>query len=94
MKKLLLIIVALVWSAAAAFASNKCAQLSTVMEHLYDEYGETLQSMALTQDGQAAVQTYANPRTGTWTFVATNTEGLTCIVSSGTEWESYVGTPT
>jgi len=86
MKKLVLIVVALVWSAGAAFANTNCAQLGEVVQHLGNKYGETLQTMALSKDGKALVNTFANKKTGTWTLVVTDGDGLSCMAASGTDW--------
>ena len=37
--------------------------------------------------GGAMVETFASLETGTWTIVVTPPEGLSCLVSSGTDFE-------
>lgn len=52
---------------------------------LVERYGERLQSAGVTGGGNLA-EVYANPETGTWTWLATRPDGLTCILGAGEGW--------
>lgn len=85
---LLCLLLALAWiatGAAEAQAAN-CAPRAVVLERLAERYGETRQGIGLGGSG-TVVEMFANPQTGTWTLLATNTAGVTCLVASGHAFE-------
>lgn len=67
--------------------AQTCAERATVISVLFDEYGETRQSIALDQ-AQRVVEVYANRETGTWTIAYTRADGVTCLVASGGAYEA------
>lgn len=52
------------------------------------EYGETRQSIAIHSEGEAAVETWANVDTGSWTVILTSPTGVSCIALHGQGWAS------
>lgn len=52
------------------------------------EYGETRQSIAIHSEGEAAVETWANVDTGSWTVILTSPMGQSCIALHGQGWAS------
>ena len=52
------------------------------------EYGETRQSIAIHSEGDAAVETWANVDTGSWTVILTSPNGVSCIALHGQGWAS------
>jgi len=79
---------ALTTSAATAFAGNDrvCAPHETVSYRLNQSFGETRQLVGYTKFNHA-VEVFASAKTGTWTMTVTKAGGLTCLVSSGNEFD-------
>lgn len=71
----------------AAAQGRACAERSVLVERLASGYGETRQAIGLAA-GNAVVEVFASPVTGTWTIVATMPGGLSCLVASGIAWET------
>lgn len=68
-------------SCGPVYAQSNCATHVEVVETLNGQYGETLQSTALSTKG--VVETFANLLSGIWTTVVTEIGGLSCLVASG-----------
>lgn len=67
-------------SALPAQAQN-CAPHDAVVARLAERYGETRQSIGLTDTG-AVLEVFA-AETGTWTIIVTGPDGLSCLVAAG-----------
>lgn len=86
------VLLALSLSAAAAAAgaaqaqTQNCADHATMVRHLAEGWGESRQSIAL-DAGNAMVELFASPETGTWTLTVTRPGGPTCMVASGHSFE-------
>lgn len=52
---------------------------------LLERFGERLQSAGVTSGGYLA-EVYANPETGTWTWVLTRPDGISCIWGAREGW--------
>ena len=52
---------------------------------LLERHGESLQSAGITT-GRIMAETYANPETGTWTWVLTRPDGVSCMLGWGEGW--------
>lgn len=65
---------------------NLCGERDQVLAELKDVFSET--PMAVGQvDGDAVVEILVS-ESGTWTILATGTDGLSCIVSAGEGFQS------
>ena len=83
--KAILTIAALALSATAAIAEPVCGPALDMWEGL-EQYGESRQSIAIHIEGDAAVETWANEDTGSWTVILTSPTGISCIALHGMGW--------
>ncbi|MFY0595130.1 MAG: hypothetical protein JXQ85_01745 [Cognatishimia sp.] len=74
-------------TAPPAQASN-CALRDQVVDRLQSKYSETLTAGGLqgTQSIQTMVEVWASEKTGTFTVILTNPQGVSCIVATGTDF--------
>lgn len=73
--------------ATPVLAAN-CAQRDKVVDRLETKYSEQLAAGGL-QESQTAttvLEVWASPKTGTFTVILTNANGVSCIVAAGTDW--------
>lgn len=82
-------VLALLLLASPAFAQSpaplpRCAQHREFAAMLLDRYKETPVASGIVSAG-GMVEVYASKR-GTWTVLATNVEGMSCIVAGGNSW--------
>jgi len=71
---------------AGPVAAQQCAPRSDFEVELADRFGEIRQTAALGSVGQL-IEVWVNLETRTWTATLTDQNGLTCIVSYGTNWQ-------
>lgn len=81
-----LLTVALVLPAASADAQSNCALRETVVGKLADRYGER-QVGAGVQSSANMFEVWASEEKGTWTILMTRSDGVACIMASGTSWQ-------
>ncbi len=72
--------------AVSASAEQICGERTKLMTSLGENYAEAPVAMGLTSAG-AVIEVLTSP-TGSWTFLVTNPNGLTCMVASGENWET------
>lgn len=80
---------ALLLSAGVAQAQGQgtqCADHAAMTRLLAENWGESRQSIAL-DAGNAMVELFASPETGTWTLTLTQPGGQTCMIASGHAFE-------
>ena len=84
------------WFSAAALLAvtapvhalqNNCGPREAVVERLATVYGETRQSVGIS-DHNLLIEVYASSETGTWTIVTTSPRGVSCLLTSGFAFES------
>lgn len=81
----LLIALALVGVSSAASAEHNCAPRDSALKQLSEKWGETRRTVML---GRGMVyETYASDDSGTWTVLATDARGRSCIIASGVAYE-------
>ena len=68
-----------------AEAQVACGERAIMVEKLASNYAERPVAMGLTSKG--AVLEVFTSEIGTWTFLITMPDGLTCMVASGQNWE-------
>lgn len=73
-------------SSANMLAMSMCGDRDQVVSELLQTFSE--QPMALGQvDGNAVIEIFAS-NTGSWTILATGTDGVSCVISAGEGFES------
>ncbi|MBA3447629.1 MAG: hypothetical protein H0T56_08460 [Pseudaminobacter sp.] len=72
--------------AGAALASSPCAERGEIVKKLSDEYKENPQAVGIINPN-AMVEIFISDK-GTWTIIATGTDGKSCVISAGEGWES------
>ena len=80
MTKALALIAALV--ASPAIAQENCAPTPAAYEALSGQFGESRVWMGATDSSGIIAEVWANPATGSWTWVVTG-QGQTCLVAQG-----------
>lgn len=73
---------------AAHGQGQQCAPRANVIEHLADQFEQARQSVGLSPDGQAMIETFANSETGTWTILVSLPNGMSCLIADGIGWEA------
>lgn len=77
---------ALIFATQNAFAANSCAERAIVLQELDATYHETRRAVGIAGT-RVVMEMFASSTTGTWTLIATNADGVTCLVTSGTGFE-------
>ncbi len=70
---------------------GRCAGSRELREHLVATYGEVILYRAIDAGGQL-IETYVNPKTGTWTIAVVYPYGRSCLLGSGTGWRGPLKT--
>ncbi|SCB59760.1 hypothetical protein GA0061105_108117 [Rhizobium aethiopicum] len=76
---------------AASQTMLSCAGRSDVIGFLERNFGEKLTAVGLVNQN-AVLEVYA-AKTGTWTLVVTDVQGISCILLSGDSWETMPALP-
>ncbi|MHA1566580.1 MAG: hypothetical protein ACTSX7_14810 [Alphaproteobacteria bacterium] len=79
-----------IFSPNASAASN-CAIHDDIVKLLGSRYAETPSAMGLSTSG-AMVEIFSTKDGSTWTILATQANGTTCIVTSGQRWVPVIPT--
>ncbi len=72
--------------ASPALAQAICQPRSAFVEHLKEKYDEQPLAYGLNNDGRL-VEVFGSPGGKTWTMIITDTRGLSCVVTSGENWQ-------
>lgn len=80
-------ILALAANTGFAQQSRNCAPREIVLERLASKYGEARQSVGLGANN-SVMEVFSSNETGTWTITVTLTNGTTCLVASGRDFET------
>lgn len=77
----------MVATAPPAFAKN-CALRAEVVDRLQSKYSESLTVGGLqgAKNVQTMVEVWASEKTGTFTVILTNPQGVSCVVATGTDF--------
>lgn len=65
----------------------KCGPREEIVAKLAHDYGEAQTGAGLSTDG-VMVEMYASPKTGTFTVLASDPSGQSCLVTYGQDWIS------
>ncbi len=75
----------LLWAGAAQ--GQACASRAEVKARLDGRYGEAPVGIGVTSAG-SIIEIWTTADGSTWTVAVTNPQGTTCLISSGTAWET------
>ncbi|WP_318608740.1 hypothetical protein [Mesorhizobium sp. BAC0120] len=78
--------IALVGPAAAQAEHPTCGPRKEVVAKLAQDFKESQQSVGVV-NAQALLEVFVSGA-GTWTILATGTDGNSCILSAGKDWDS------
>jgi hypothetical protein len=82
-------LLAVATSCSPALAQQNCAPTEQVEVALYDNYGEVPQNVATSKGN--LVRMFANTETGTFTFILSSPQGLSCQLMAGENYNSLEG---
>ncbi len=81
-------LLSVIFIVSTAYANQtSCAKRGDVIAELNSRYGESPQSTGLMPNGHM-LETFAHQQTGTWTILITTPEGTSCMIASGSAYES------
>lgn len=68
--------------------AGDCAMRTQVVERLQRDYAERLTGGGLNdaEAGEAVIEIWASPETGSFTVILTGADGVSCILATGTDW--------
>lgn len=83
-----LLAIAIIVIAVPLFADIICAPREAFLQKLHDDYEEVVWGMGLiAEDGYLEV--WVNRETGSWTIMITYTDGQSCVLATGEDWEDF-----
>lgn len=68
-----------------AAAQQTCGPRAEVIAKLAQDFDEAQEAVGVVND-RAVIELYVSGA-GTWTLIASGTDGISCIVSAGKDWE-------
>ncbi len=71
---------------AEAMPGTVCGSRNEMVKALHDQFREEAQAVGVV-DKDAVIEVFVS-HTGTWTILATGTDGNSCLVASGDGWDS------
>ena len=76
------------WSDSTAESQPQpiCGERNAVVKSLSDQFNERPQAVGMV-DKDAVMEVFVSD-SGSWTILATGTDGISCLVSSGEGWET------
>ncbi len=75
-------------AAPPAYAAG-CAMRDIMVERLQSKYSEAMTAGGLqntTENMLTMLEVWSSEKTGTFTVIMTNAQGVSCIVAAGTDW--------
>ncbi|MGY6707930.1 MAG: hypothetical protein ACXIVF_06345 [Rhizobiaceae bacterium] len=71
---------------ANMLAMNMCGERDRIVGELEQHFQENVTAVGMVDDN-AVVEVFVSD-SGTWTIIATGTDGMSCVLSAGEGWES------
>lgn len=71
---------------ANMLAMNMCGERERIVGELEQHFQEAVTAVGMVDDN-AVVEVFVS-ESGTWTIIATGTDGMSCVLSAGEGWES------
>jgi hypothetical protein len=84
---LLLVLLLSMPPGAALAVGAQCGQTAAVRDLLRTKYGE--HPLGVGAADNAAIELWIKTETGTWTAMATDAAGTSCLISSGQRWVTF-----
>ena len=87
--------VSLLISTGAATAEQVCAPRDRAVNQLEKQFQENVSGRGLTVNGMRMIELFVS-EAGSWTVLASDPAGLSCIIASGESWQGttkLVGEP-
>jgi len=72
-----------------AQAQSACGQRQLVVQKLEAGYGEAFVGGGM-QSATAIYEVWFSEEKGTWTILMTRSDGITCIMAAGTNWQEVL----
>lgn len=91
----LLAALAMAVSTAPAKAQQACMPRDAAIKQLEQRYKEAVTGRGLAANGVVMIEMFV-AKSGSWTVLASNPRGLSCVVATGDSWETVaavVGDP-
>lgn len=91
---LCLVVIAVLWASGVAHAlsPDQCAPTRAIVAELNGKYLETKRGGG-TVLNRALVDLFVSDTKNTWTIVVTDTQGMTCVLAAGQDWEQLPPQP-
>ncbi len=81
----LIAVSALALSSSSAFAVPACGARDEIVKQLAEEFKENPQAVGVVNKN-AVIEVFVSEN-GTWTIIASGTDGNSCVLSTGDSWE-------
>ena len=78
--------VSLLISAGSATAEQVCAPRDLAVNQLEKQFRENVSGRGLTVNGMRMIELFVS-EAGSWTVLASDPAGLSCIIASGESWQ-------
>lgn len=78
--------------ASGAVAQTNCASRDQVVDRLAGKYGEAFSGGGL-RNAESVFEVWVSEEKGTWTILLTRSDGISCIMASGTNWRDGIKVP-
>jgi len=79
-------------TAPPVMAQPTCGQRDDLTAQLSQRFMEQLTAGGL-QNASNVVEIWTSPENGTWTMLLSHPDGISCVVGSGTSWETLTIKP-
>jgi hypothetical protein len=71
-----------------------CGPYGGITRTLGAQYGEAVRGVGIAGDGRQRLEIWRSADGGSWSVVIVRVDGMTCLVSSGVDWEDVPLGPT
>ena len=78
-------VIAVLFTAMPADAQQRCTLHDGAVSHLAKKYNEKVVGRGLANSGKTMFELLVS-KTGSWTVIATNTRGTSCVIATGESW--------
>lgn len=77
-------------AATSPIAEIICAPRGEMVQKLTRQFGETQAGVGI-RGPESVMEVWTSPQSGDWTLVMSYTDGKSCIIAMGQNWESLQG---
>ena len=82
----LIVTVSLLFSAGSVVAEQTCAPRDRAANQLEKQFRESVSGRGITVNGMRMIELFVS-ETGSWTVLASDPTGRSCIIASGEGWQ-------